>query len=122
MIVSSELPDILPVLQELGAMVEETRGRPRININPNDLAALTSGRRVTRIHLAELYGCHPRTIRRRLLESGLSEPGPPVFTTERLRVRLNLSGQLGLELGLFFDHDAGVDSVGYDGLFAPSAR
>lgn len=75
-------------------MVEETRGRPRININPNDLAALTSGRRVTRIHLAELYGCHPRTIRRRLLEFGLSEPGPPVFTTERLRVRLNLSGQL----------------------------
>ena len=29
---------------------------------------------------------------------------------------------LGLGLGLFFDHDAGVDSVGYDGLFAPSAR
>ena len=81
-IVSSEVPDILPVLPELGAMVEETRGRPRININPNDLTALISGRRVTRTHLAELYGCHPRTIHRRLLEFGLSEPGPPVFTTE----------------------------------------
>ncbi|KAF8139650.1 hypothetical protein EV363DRAFT_1089630, partial [Boletus edulis] len=82
-ITSSEVPDIPPILPELEAMVEDNGyGRPRININPDDLAALTSGRRVTRTRLAELYGCHPRTIRRRLLEFGLSEPGPPVFTTE----------------------------------------
>jgi hypothetical protein len=44
--------------------------------------ALISGRCVTRTHLAELYGCHPRMICCHLLEFGLSEPGPLVFTTE----------------------------------------
>jgi hypothetical protein len=29
-----------------------------------------------------LYHCHPRTIRRRLLEYGLSAPGPPVYIDE----------------------------------------
>lgn len=83
-VASSEVPDVQPILPELGAVENNDfhSGRPRIDINPNDLIALTSGRRVTRTHLAELYGCHPRTIRRRLLEFGLSEPGPPVFTTE----------------------------------------
>jgi hypothetical protein len=38
-IVSSELPNIPLFLPELGAMVEETRGRPRININPDNLTA-----------------------------------------------------------------------------------
>jgi hypothetical protein len=38
-IVSSELSNIPPVLLELGAMVEETRGRPRIHINPDNLTA-----------------------------------------------------------------------------------
>lgn len=56
-------------------------GRPSIQILPTDLAVLSSGR-VSRRRLAELYHCHPRTIRRRLLEFNLLSPGPPVYMDE----------------------------------------
>lgn len=75
---SSDTPDAPPIT--LGS--RETTGSsgcPRVDISPGDLALLISGCRVTHEELARLYNCHPRTIRRRLLEYGLSQPGPPVY-------------------------------------------
>ncbi|KAG6904783.1 hypothetical protein DXG01_007231 [Tephrocybe rancida] len=54
-------------------------GCPRIDIRQEDLASLTSGH-VTHQQIADLYGCSARTIRRRLVEYGMSLPGPPVYT------------------------------------------
>lgn len=79
---SSEAPDLPPTTSELAVRTFNSSGRSRVNIDPDDLAALVAGRRVTRIQISELYNCHPRTVRRRLIEFGLSEPGPPVFTSE----------------------------------------
>ena len=53
-------------------------GRPAVNILPEDLAALNIGR-TTRQDIADMYQCSARTVRRRLLEFGLSPPGPPVY-------------------------------------------
>lgn len=63
----------------LGTQQTETRGRPAVHILPEDLAALSTGR-TTRRDIAELYNCHPCTIRRRLLDFGLSQPGRPVYS------------------------------------------
>ncbi|KAG2063868.1 hypothetical protein BDR04DRAFT_1036922 [Suillus decipiens] len=79
--VSSDPPDASPIT--LGSHVQGGMvGRPSIDILPSDLADLSSGR-VSRRHLAELYHCHPRTIRRRLLEFNLSPPGPPIYVDEQ---------------------------------------
>lgn len=78
---SADTPDALPIT--LGSReTTGTPGRPRVNIDAGDLAHLISGRRVTHQELAQLYNCHPRTIHRHLLEYGLSEPGPPVYSNE----------------------------------------
>lgn len=53
------------------------RGRPRVDIEPELLEIALSMRGST--HLASVFGCAPRTIRRRALEYGLAEPGPPVY-------------------------------------------
>lgn len=53
------------------------RGRPRIDIEPEFLEIALSMRGST--HLAPVFGCAPRTIRRRALEYGLAEAGPPVY-------------------------------------------
>ncbi|KAK1229293.1 hypothetical protein PQX77_007651 [Marasmius sp. AFHP31] len=53
-------------------------GRPRIEIEPELLETALRLRGPTR--LADTFRCHPRTIRRRALELGLVEPGPPVYT------------------------------------------
>lgn len=77
---SSDPPDAPPV--GLGSRATQgSVGRPPINIDRADLAVLNVGR-VSHTRLAELYHCHPRTIRRRLLEYGLSAPGPPVYIDE----------------------------------------
>ena len=78
---SSDIPNGPPIT--LGAREPPSGpGRPRVDIDPQDLAMLVSGCRVTHERLANLYNCNPRTIRRRLLEYGLSAPGPPVYTTQ----------------------------------------
>jgi hypothetical protein len=51
-------------------------GRPSIHIDPNFLAASVPLRGST--HIAATIGCSARTARRRALEQGLVEPGPPV--------------------------------------------
>lgn len=52
-------------------------GRPRIDIDPELLGIALDLRGPT--HLAPIFNCHPRTIRRRALEHGLVEPGDPVY-------------------------------------------
>ena len=52
-------------------------GRPRIEINPDWLQTaldIQGG-----ISLGNVFGCAPRTIRRRALELELVDPGPPVY-------------------------------------------
>ncbi|KIK43227.1 hypothetical protein CY34DRAFT_11887 [Suillus luteus UH-Slu-Lm8-n1] len=53
------------------------RGRPQVDIEPELLEIALSMRGLT--HLASVFGCAPRTIRRRALEYGLAELGPPVY-------------------------------------------
>ena len=52
-------------------------GRPRIEINPDLLAASLRLRGTT--HLAPVFNTCARTVRRRALEYGIVEPGPPVY-------------------------------------------
>jgi hypothetical protein len=53
------------------------RGRPRIEVDPTFLAFALDMRGPTGI--APVLGCAPRTVRRRALEHGLVDPGPPVY-------------------------------------------
>ncbi|KAF7335893.1 hypothetical protein MSAN_02326300 [Mycena sanguinolenta] len=55
-----------------------TGGRPRLEIDPQFLAQAIQLRGPT--HLASVFNCSSRTIRRRLLRYGLSEPGERVYT------------------------------------------
>ncbi|KAN0123678.1 hypothetical protein V8E53_015900 [Lactarius tabidus] len=77
---SSDQPDEPPA--SFGARVSSGRpGRPRVEINPQDLALLTTGRNTD---LAVMFDCSTETISRRRLEFGLSAPGRPVFSDEEL--------------------------------------
>ncbi|KAG6852689.1 hypothetical protein C0991_009875 [Blastosporella zonata] len=53
------------------------RGPARVEIDPNILALGLELRGPT--HLAAVFNCNPRTIRRRALELGLVNPGAPVY-------------------------------------------
>lgn len=53
------------------------RGRPRKEIDPHLLESSLRLRGVT--HIAPVFGCSSRTVRRRALEYGLVEPCPPVY-------------------------------------------
>lgn len=56
------------------------RGRPRKEIDPNILEiALTEHRGPT--HLAPVFNCSSRTVRRRALDYNIVEPGAPVYVT-----------------------------------------
>jgi hypothetical protein len=78
--ISSDLPDAPAVV--FGERIHDGGpGRPSVNINPSDLAVLSSGR-TTLQQVATVYDCSTRTIRRRLLEFGLATAGPPVYTDE----------------------------------------
>lgn len=54
------------------------RGRPRIEIDEDILAQALELRGPT--HLAEIFDCSARSVRRRALEAGLVQPGDPVYT------------------------------------------
>lgn len=56
------------------------RGRPAVKINPTALQQLLELRGPE--GTGELLGCSTRTVRRRALQLGLSQPGVPVFTHE----------------------------------------
>jgi hypothetical protein len=80
MATSSDFPDAPPLI--FGERVASGEpGRPAINIRPEDLAQLTTGR-ITHEQVALIYNCSTRTIRRRLLDYGLSSPGPAVYVDE----------------------------------------
>ena len=73
-------PDAPPIV--LGNTIHSgQRGRPPVDIKPEDLTLLASGR-TTMKDIADLYQCEARTICRRMLEFGLSEPGPSVYTEQ----------------------------------------
>lgn len=55
-----------------------TGGRPRIEINPTFLAQALDLRGSH--HLAQVFRCSPRTVRRRALDYGLAQPGERVYT------------------------------------------
>jgi hypothetical protein len=75
-LVSVDAPDYPPV--QLSQTIHTGQhGRPRVEIDPNLLGIALTMRGPT--HLAPLVGCSARTVRRRALEHGLVEPGPPVY-------------------------------------------
>lgn len=52
-----------------------------MNISPEDFAVLSADC-TTWMQLAKIYNCDPCTIRRQLLEYGISRPGSPVYTNK----------------------------------------
>ena len=56
-------------------------GRPAYDIQQNVLAGISVGH-TQQTEVGDFYCCCARTIRCRLVTYGLSEPGPPVYTTE----------------------------------------
>lgn len=58
------------------------RGRPRVEIDPVFLAEALSLRGPT--HLAAVFNCSARTVRRAALRAGLVEPGEPVYADTSL--------------------------------------
>ncbi|KAJ7165184.1 hypothetical protein C8R46DRAFT_862922, partial [Mycena filopes] len=55
-----------------------TGGRPRVEIDANFLGEALRLRGTA--HLAQIFDCSTRTIRRRALAYGLAQPGEPVYT------------------------------------------
>lgn len=79
---STDTPDLPPSTSSLPPVEYTGRpGRPRIIIDPNALTTLSQGR-ATNPDIAKAFKCSSRTIRRRKVESELSEPGPPVYTQQ----------------------------------------
>jgi hypothetical protein len=74
--ISSDPPDA-PFIPTATVVHTGRPGRPRIEIDPDLLSVGLELRGPT--HLAPIFQCHPRTIRRRGLEHGLVEPGEPVY-------------------------------------------
>jgi len=74
--ISSDPPDAPPMQT---SYLEHTgqAGHPSIQIPAGVLATALGLRGTT--HLAEVFHCSARTIRRRALEYGLSQPCPPVY-------------------------------------------
>lgn len=71
-----EPPTIAP--SHLLAHSISSKGRPRKEIDQDFLANAIASRNATQ--LAEMLGCSTRTVRRRLLEYNICQPGDPVFT------------------------------------------
>lgn len=57
------------------------RGRPRVEIDPQILVTAAMLRGPT--DLAPVFNCGPRTVCRRMIEYGIAEAQPPVFTPGR---------------------------------------
>ena len=75
---SSDPPDQPPL--SVGGFIRTGRlGRPAYDIDADTLATLSVGR-TRRTNIAGLYGCSSKTIRRRLVDYGISEPGDMPYT------------------------------------------
>lgn len=74
---SNDQPDI-PYVTPSTRVYTGRPGRPRIEMNPDWLHTALDIRGGTS-SLGNVFGCAPRTVRRRALELGLVEPGPPVY-------------------------------------------
>lgn len=74
---SAELPHVPPSRFPLPAAPSGLPGRPRKHIDRQFLQQASQLRSPK--HLAAIFGCSARTVRRRMLDLGLSQPGSPVF-------------------------------------------
>lgn len=75
--ISNDVPDAPP--PSTSELTQTGRpGRPRIEINP-ELLQIALDIRGGPTSLGTVFGCHPRTVRRRALEQGLVEPCSPVY-------------------------------------------
>ncbi|KAG6850294.1 hypothetical protein H0H93_015236 [Arthromyces matolae] len=75
----SQDPPTIPPLLTTHTIHSGRRGRPKIEINVDILAQALEYRGST--HLGSVFGCSSRTVRRRALDNGLAQPGPPVYIT-----------------------------------------
>jgi hypothetical protein len=75
--VASSDPPEAPPIQTTRTVHTGQPGRPRIEIDEHLLATALEMRGPT--HLAPVFNVSARTVRRRALECGLAEPGPPVY-------------------------------------------
>jgi hypothetical protein len=64
-----------------GTICTGLQERPALDIRPEHLLMLRDGRTMLD-NIADIYQCSGRTICRRLLDYGMTEPGPPVYTME----------------------------------------
>lgn len=74
---AAELPEVPPSRISLPTVPSGLAGRPRKEIDASFLKTASQLR--TPKHLAAVFGCSARTIRRRMLNLGISQPGAPVF-------------------------------------------
>lgn len=75
-VISSDCPDT-PSISTTTIVHTGRVGRPRIEIDQSILTAGLGMRGST--NLASVFGVSSRTVRRRALEYGIAEPGPPVY-------------------------------------------
>ncbi|TDL13372.1 hypothetical protein BD410DRAFT_685902, partial [Rickenella mellea] len=73
---SHDSPDAPPPLLSISNSTGQ-RGRPRIDLNREFLEAAANLRGTS--DLAKVFHCSSRTVRRRMLDYGLSNPGVPVY-------------------------------------------
>ena len=73
----SQDPILTPHLVVATRTSNGRRGRPKVEISPAFLSQALEVRGPTGI--APVLGCSARTVRRRALEQGLAQPGPPVI-------------------------------------------
>jgi hypothetical protein len=72
---SRDPPDGPPI--EVSERISGIRGRPKVEIDPEFLSVALDLRGPSR--LSHIFKCSARTVRRRALEHGLVQPGPPVY-------------------------------------------
>ena len=70
-------PPEMPRIQTTNIVRTGRQGRPRIEYDQDLLQTALEMRGPT--HIAQVFGGSARTVRRRALEYGLVEPGPPVY-------------------------------------------
>jgi hypothetical protein len=87
-------------------------GRPSIHIDPEFLAVSVPLRGST--HIAAIVGCSARTVRRRGLEQGLVEAGPPVY--------VDFANEDGTTTRFWTSSTSGVSNLSDDDLDTLTAR
>lgn len=80
---SKDIPDQEPETVTTKVVHNGQAGRPTIDIPFTKLQALSKGR-ITMEEVAAYFGCSARTVRRRMVQYGLAEAGPPVYEDQEI--------------------------------------